>query len=124
MNIDELTLGQIKQLQCLLGGSATRTEACCDPDVGKYVLVRAYGAGVHVGVLSARNGKEVRLTDTRRIWRWFGANTISEISLRGLDTSKSRLSESVASNTLTDVIEVIPCTPEAEKILRGAKWTA
>lgn len=120
MDIDSLTLGQIKQLQSLLGGAVPATP---DPDLGKYVIVRTFGAGVHVGVLVSRNGKEARLSDTRRIWQWKGANTLSEMSLRGLDASGSRVSEPVASNTLTDAMEVIACTKEAEANLRGAKWT-
>ena len=33
------------------------------------VIVRTYSAGVHFGYLVAREGKEVRLTRSRRIWR-------------------------------------------------------
>lgn len=38
--------------------------------IGKKVVVRTYSAGVHVGTLSEREGKEVMLVDARRIWRW------------------------------------------------------
>jgi len=40
------------------------------PFVGMYVVVRTYSAGVHVGVLQAASGKEVRLSEARRIWSW------------------------------------------------------
>ena len=33
----------------------------------KYVLIRTYSAGVHVGELVSRKGKEVVLANTRRI---------------------------------------------------------
>ena len=36
--------------------------------IGKYVIIRTYSAGVHVGTLVSQNGKEVMLKDTRRIW--------------------------------------------------------
>ena len=87
-----------------------------------YVVVRTYSAGVHVGTLVSQNGTEVVLTDARRIWRWVGANTLHEISLRGLDVNRSMVSESVEKITLTQAIEVIPATAEAERVLRSATW--
>ena len=86
-----------------------------------YVVVRTYSAGVHVGVLESRDGKEVTLSDARRIWRWFGANTLHEISLRGVN-AESKVSEAVSSITLTEAIEVIPCAPAGEASLRSASW--
>lgn len=88
-----------------------------------YVVVRTYSAGVHVGVLKERSGQEVTLTDARRIWRWYGANTLHEIALHGLDASRSRVSEPVSEITLTQAIEIIPTTDVSEVILRGAKWS-
>lgn len=90
---------------------------------GPYVIVRTYSAGVHVGVLERRAGREVTLRDARRIWRWHGANTLHEISLRGV-ASNSKLSEPVAKIDLTEAIEVIPCTPDAEMNLRAAVWSS
>lgn len=121
MNIDELTLGQIKQLQSLLGGAQSAPVSGPDPDQGKFVLVRTYSAGVHFGLLASRNGREVRLLDAQRIWSWTGANTLSEISLRGVGAD-SKISEQVESITLTEAIEVIPCTDAARNNLRGIKW--
>ncbi len=93
------------------------------PAKGPYVVVRTYSAGVHVGVLERRAGKEVTLRDARRVWRWQGANTLHEISLRGV-ASTSRVSEPVAKIDLTEAIEVIPCTADAEKNLRAAVWSS
>ena len=53
------------------------------------VIVQTYSAGVHFGYLRRREGKEVELERSRRIWRWFGAWTLSEIANKGLDVSKS-----------------------------------
>ena len=50
----------------------------------RVVLVRTYSAGVHVGTLVSREGRDVVLADARRIWSWRGANTLHEISLRGV----------------------------------------
>lgn len=89
----------------------------------QYVVVRTFSAGVHVGVLAKRAGKEVTLTGARRIWSWRGANTLSEIALHGVG-SGSRLSEPVPEITLTEAIEIIPCTDAARANLEAAPWSA
>lgn len=88
---------------------------------GEYVVVRTYSAGVHVGVLQKRDGKEVVLSDARRIWSWKGANTLHEIALHGVGKG-SNVSEPVPTITLTEAIEVIGCSDEGAKALRGASW--
>ena len=89
----------------------------------KPVLVRTYSAGVHFGYLVSRDGREVVLERSRRIWRWYGANTLSEIATSGLNTARSRVAAPV-SITLTEAIEIINCTPEAVASLEAAKWGA
>lgn len=89
---------------------------------GKYVVVRTYSAGVHVGVLANRAGQDVVLTDARRIWNWQGRNTLHEIALRGVGQG-SRVSETVPSILLTQAIEIIPTTGDGEANLRAAAWS-
>lgn len=88
--------------------------------IGKYVVVRTYSAGVHVGVLASQSGKEVMLSDARRIWSWSGAFTLSEISQSGV-SGESRLSVAVPQIALTEAIEIIPCAQAAETNLRTLK---
>lgn len=87
----------------------------------KPVLVRTYSAGVHYGYLVKRNGKEVTLTNSRRLWRWFGAWTLSEIAAAGLDVAKSKVAAPVEI-ILTEAIEIIDVTPAAAKIIESATW--
>ncbi len=87
------------------------------------VLVRTYSAGVHYGLLVRRAGKEVTLTNARRIWRWYGAWTLSEIATDGLDVAKSKIAAPV-DIILTEVIEIISVTPKAARIIEGAKWAS
>lgn len=68
------------------------------------VIVRTYSAGVHFGDLVAREGKEVRLANARRIWNWRGANTLHEIALRGVGAG-SKVSETVSGITLTEAFD-------------------
>lgn len=85
----------------------------------KPVIVRTYSAGVHFGYLTFRAGKEVHLERSRRIWRWFGAFTLSEIATKGLDVSKSRTGSPV-SIVLTEAIEIIDCTQEGVESLENS----
>lgn len=87
-----------------------------------FVLVRTYSAGVHVGTLVNHEGKEVTLRDARRIWRWRGANTLNEVSQKGVDNEWSRISEPVPEITLTEAIEVIPCSDIARENLSISRW--
>jgi hypothetical protein len=88
----------------------------------KPVIVRTYSAGVHFGYLVKRNGKEVTLERSRRIWRWFGAWTLSEVASSGVDVSQSKIGAPV-SIVLTEAIEIIDCTPEAVNSLESARWS-
>lgn len=92
--------------------------------IGEFVLVRTYSAGVHCGILRECNGTAVLLSDARRIWRWRGANTCSEISLRGVDHDYTRISEPVHRILLTQAIEVILCTETARANLVQSRWGA
>lgn len=87
----------------------------------KAVIVRTYSAGVHFGYLVSREGKEVTLERSRRIWRWFGAWTLSEIATKGLDVKKSKVSAPVTI-ALTEAIEIIDCTLAAVQSIEAAKW--
>ena len=64
---------------------------------------------------------EVELLGARRIWRWFGAWTLNEIAVGGLDVEKSMISGPV-SIVLTEAIEIIDCTAKATKVMESAKW--
>jgi hypothetical protein len=98
---------------------AKKNEKKSEPTV---VLVRTYAAGVHVGEITARNGKEITLANAHRVWRWRGANTLHELSQRGGDTGYTRVSEAVPSIDLLDAIEVIPCSEKAAANLRTPRW--
>ena len=82
-----------------------------------YVVVRTYSAGVHVGEMKSRKGREVVLVNARRLWKWCGAFTLSEVAVEGIKDG-SKPSVSVPEVVLTEAIEVIATSPAAEKILR------
>jgi len=89
---------------------------------GQICIVRSRWAGVHVGRVVARDGLEVELADATRVWRWRGANTLSELSLRGADREYTRIAEPVTRIVLTEATEIIPCTDAAADNLRTPRW--
>lgn len=82
----------------------------------KYVIVRTYSAGVHFGELVSRKGKEVVLTAARRLWKWEGALSLSDVAANGI--SGGKVSAAVCEITLTEAIEIIAVAPKIEKSLR------
>lgn len=83
--------------------------------IGKFMLIRTVNAGVHMGTVLAisQDGLVVDLSNSRRLWRWEGAFSLSEIANNGCAES-SRISEVVEFNQLSQVIEKLLCTPKAE----------
>jgi len=88
--------------------------------IGKPVIIRTHSAGVHFGTLKQREGKEVLLTNSRRIWYWEGAFTLSAVAMHGV-SNESKISIEVPEILLTEAIEIIPCSDKATVSLRGIK---
>lgn len=87
-----------------------------DKFLNKKVLVRCYGAGIHFGTLLEKEGKELRLGNARRLWSWVGALSISEVATKGVDISKSKISEPVEEIILPEHIELLPLTSNLIKL--------
>ena len=89
-----------------------------------FVVVRTNSAGVHVGELKSHDGTVVTLKEAHRVWRWRGANTLHELSLRGASKEDyTRISEAVQEITLTEAIEIIPVhSDDAIKNLTTPRW--
>lgn len=93
-----------------------------DRDGMPYVIVRTFSAGVFAGYLASRNGKEVVVQDARRIWYWTGAASLSQLAMEGTkspDTCKFPVA--VSEVTLTEAIEILPCTEEAKESIESVK---
>ena len=85
-----------------------------------YVIVRTYSAGVHAGYLKSRNGKECELLLARRLWYWSGAASLSQLAMEGVSKPKEcKFPIEMQSVTLTEAIEIIPCTEKARLSIAG-----
>lgn len=82
----------------------------------KFVICRTYTAGVFAGTLESREGKEVVLTNARRLWYWDGAASLSQLAQEGTKKPKTcKFPCAVDKVTLTEAIEILDVTPEAQK---------
>lgn len=110
-NIDSLTLGHIKELKSLF--NTQHTEVIDHPMMGKRCLVRTYSAGVHIGDIEYINGMEVKLKNALRLWKWEdGGLSLSAVANNGIKNGRLNKTGEIY---LTNVIELIPTTSEAEK---------
>jgi hypothetical protein len=91
----------------------------------QYTMVRTYSAGVFAGELESRKGKDVVLRNARRIWKWDGAASLSELATRGTSNPAGCLFPApVGRVVLTEAIELIDITAAARASIEGVPvWT-
>lgn len=86
------------------------------PMLGKRCLIRTYSAGVHIGdviYVNPNNSMEVKLENALRLWKWEGGGlSLSAVANNGIKGGRLNRTGEVY---LTNAIEFIPTTKEAEK---------
>jgi hypothetical protein len=88
----------------------------------RYVIVRADRAGVFAGIFVSRKGQEIILKDARRIWYWDGAASLSQLAMEGTKAPENcKFPAPVGLIEVFGVLEIIDCTPVAEKSIREVK---
>lgn len=115
----------IKIAEALKGVEAPKVpeENKCDckntfshPMLGRRCLIRTFSAGVHIGDvvwINPENSMEVKLENALRLWKWEnGGLSLSAVANNGI--KGGRLNET-GEVYLTNAIEYIPTTEEAEK---------
>lgn len=90
--------------------------------VGKKVIIRSYGAGVFYGILNEyeKVGDKycVELLSCRRLWYWQGAASLSQLATEGVKNPEDcKFTVTVDSMVISSVIEIIPTTADAQKII-------
>ena len=92
-----------------------------DRDGMPYVMIRTYSAGVHCGYMESRDGKEVVLLDSIRIWKWAGAASLSQLAMEGSkDKANCKFGMPITTSlTLTEAIEVIEMTETAKQNIQS-----
>lgn len=80
----------------------------------QFCIVRCYGAGVFFARVESLEGQTAQLRDARRLWYWDGAASISQLATEGTKApGNCKFTVTVPQMTVTQVIEVIPCSEQA-----------
>ena len=113
-NLNNLTIGEAKELAGLFRSISNKESS--HPMLGKRCLIRTYSAGVHIGdvtYINPNDSMELKLENALRLWKWEdGCLSLSAVANNGI--VKGRLNKT-GEVYLTNVIEIIPTTSEAEK---------
>lgn len=123
-NIDNFTLGQLKQIAALVNSQIAQPQQNekLHPFVGKYVIARCYSAGVHAGEVISVDGENVILKDSRRLWSWNAKDgvALSGVAQMGVQ-SGSKIDVLNPEIALAGVCELIPCSSAAKESINGFK---
>ena len=117
--IERLLLALLDDSNC--SETAGQTKPTDKEMIGDYVIVRCRDAGVHAGYLKSYEGREVVLTESRRLWYWKAANkshSLSGVAVNGLE-STSRITAEVETIVLPEACEIISCSGIAINSIQG-----
>jgi len=125
MDINDLTIGQAKELSSMFGGQSQLVSAGILIDaIGKYVIVRSRNEGINAGILKAADDTGCVLSDAKRVWyhkpkdsktSWYEG-----VAKSGLDDS-SKISCSVSEKYIIEDYSITVCTDEARESICGMK---
>lgn len=118
MDIENIDVEHIDALKKLIAAPFVTPVATQESDhvstdnlIGKKVLVRTYASGVHFGILVERKGREIILKESRILYYWTGAFTLSQVVRDGIGDD-SKVSVPVEEVVLLDAISIYPLTEE------------
>ena len=102
------------------------THGIADSMIGKYCIVRTRSAGVFAGVLERMEDQQSLVSNARRLWRWAGAASLSQLAVVGTSNpGECKFPVAVDEVLLTGVIEIIPCAPAARASIEAVpEWSA
>ena len=81
-------------------------------------IIRCDRSGVLFGEVVSQNKQVVELKNVRKIYYWDGAFCVEGLASIGTTKPQNcKLTQTVESMVVTDAIQIIPCTAEAERIL-------
>lgn len=93
--------------------------------IGRKCIIRCYASGVHFGTVAAQDGRQVTLTDARRLWRWHTGGkkngvSLSGVAVNGIDAKQSVVEPVVPEMVLLDALEIIPASDAAITSIEAA----
>lgn len=120
MNIDDLTLRQIKEIKAMAGFHNESDEKDILSDfVGRKVLIRDNKAGIFVTTLMKIKGSEWLGGESRKIYFWDKAGAVEGISMTGISDSGSRVTVKTPNSNGKDLVQLCPLSDEQFEELMG-----
>lgn len=102
MDIDKLTIGELKQLKCLLAGNNQAATNACEEDLGPRIVILQRG-WVAVGRYKQK-GEYVTLSNASIIRRWGTTEGLPQLALEGkLSNTVLDKSPNIRFHILTEV---------------------
>jgi len=126
MKIDELTIGEAKQLASVSQHHTATSDSIFAHNIGQYCIVRSSQSGVHAGTVEqvTHSGDglcTVVVRNARRLWKWktTGGVSLSAVATSGIVASESKVEPEIKTHTICGVCEIIPCTTIAKESING-----
>ncbi len=123
MNIDSLTIGEVKQLSSLLNTNSAVSSDLYQDFIGKYVICRTRNEGVNAGRVVRLDETGVVLENSRRLYYHIPLNKkvswYEGVAQSGL-SEKSKVGAAVTKIIVEDYSLTL-CTKTAEKSISKAK---
>jgi hypothetical protein len=93
--------------------------------IGTKCIIRCYASGVHFGTLVAHEGRQVTLSNARRLWSWNTGSKANGVSLSGVAVNgvvkeKTVIDPQVDRIMLLDALEIIPASAKAIESIEAA----
>ena len=122
MNINDLTIGQAKELAALFSAQSA-PQQFVTPHIGKRCIVRTYASGVFCGEITAHDGRMVEIKNARRLWSWKASEgiSLSAVAVNGVDPKNCRFPVAVPTMTVLDALEIIPASDAALSSIDACK---
>ena len=92
----------------------------------EYKIIRTRSAGVFAGYIESRDGLQTVIRQARRLWRWYGAASLSQLAEEGTsDPENCKFPIAVDKITVTETIEILDVTKQAQESIEGVPvWSA
>ncbi len=127
MNINDMTVGQIKEVAArakgLGGENCTPSSNVTSQAVGQYAIIRSRNEGINAGLVVAADHTGVILEGARRLW-YHKPKVTSESWYEGVAnhglSGDSRVSAAVSRKIIIEDYSVTVCSEEARQSIEAA----
>lgn len=124
INIDDLTIWQLKQIQAMTSSVSHDKNNITTRMIGKYVIIRSRNEGINAGILIDADESGCVLKNAKRLYKpiskdrslsWYEGVAVSGLG------DKSIVSGEVKEKVIIEDFSITLCTEVAKKSIEGFK---